>query len=86
MVEREWKLGVDLFPDDNLLDQITFDDLILDLHCNCRRIEAVDVRSELVQILDNRLEDMYELLERNIDEIIRRAKIGRGGFEKEEKQ
>ena len=28
-MEREWRLGKDLYPEDNLLDGITFDDLIL---------------------------------------------------------
>ena len=29
MSEREWKLGKDLVTSDNLLDGLTFDDLIL---------------------------------------------------------
>ena len=32
-MEREWRLGKDLYPEDNLLDGITFDDLILAVLC-----------------------------------------------------
>ena len=31
-MEREWKLGEDLSTCDNLLDGVTFDDLILAVH------------------------------------------------------
>ena len=34
MPEREWKLGEDLVTSDSLLDGLTFDDLILAVHCN----------------------------------------------------
>lgn len=34
MEERKWKLGDDLSIDDNLLDGVTFDELIMTVHCN----------------------------------------------------
>lgn len=36
--ERKWKLGEDIDRHDNLLDGISFDELILTAHCNCREI------------------------------------------------
>lgn len=38
MEERKWILGDDLAACDNLLDGITFEDVILAVHCNCRVI------------------------------------------------
>ena len=80
-MERQWKLGDDLFETDNLLDQITFNDLILAAHCNCQVIDEKAVRRELLEIINSRLEDMKGLFDRNVDEIILRAKIGRAGYE-----
>lgn len=77
MAEREWKLGVDMDACDSLLDGITFDALILAVHCDCREITQNAVKKELKKILDGRLEDMYYLLENNMDEIIAAAKEGR---------
>ena len=77
MEERKWKLGEDLSTTDNLLDPITFDELILTVHCNCEKITPDAVSSELANILAGRYEDMIELLGRNIHEIVRLAKEGR---------
>ena len=77
-MERAWKLGDDLNTSDNLLDGITFDDLILAVHHNCREITPGAVRGELAQYIEMRFYDMKVLLERNMDEIIEEAKKGRG--------
>lgn len=75
-MERQWKLGEDLLPSDNLLDGITFGDLILQIHCNLpankRTPEAV--RKELDETLSGRLEDMWYLLGRNMNKIIEFAR------------
>lgn len=76
-MEREWRLGNDLDTSDNLLDGITFDELILTVHCNCRSITPKTVRKELMEIVELKMEDMRELLERNVDYIIAAAKEGR---------
>ena len=34
-MDQNWKLGDDMVVSDNLLDGITFEDLILTVHCNC---------------------------------------------------
>lgn len=74
---REWKLGVDLIASDNLLDGVTFGDLILAVHCNCRDISPEAVRKELRGILDSRRQDMDYLLEKNMAAIILEARKGR---------
>lgn len=75
-MERDWKLGKDLYPEDNLLDGITFDDLLLAVH-QCRTINRAIVHSELNEILAQRRQDMMFLLEKNMDVIIQKALEGR---------
>lgn len=74
MSDREWKLGVDLITSDNLLDPVTFDDVILAVRCNCRKIDKNAVRKTLREILEQRLQDTWYLLEMNEDAIIEAAK------------
>lgn len=76
-MERSWTLGDDLITSDNLLDGVTFDDLILAVHCSSREVNPSSVRTELNKILAIRKEDMTFLLEKNMDAIIRAAKEGR---------
>ena len=76
-MERNWTLGDDLTTDDNLFDPITFDELILTVHCNCREINPTTICKELESIILGRLEDCTEILGRNIAEVIRLAKEGR---------
>lgn len=79
--ERAWKLGDDLSTHDNLLDPITFDELILTAHCNCRELTREAVIKECKEIILMKIEDAKELLERNLDEIIAEAKKGRSDYE-----
>ena len=75
--ERPWKLGEDLSESDNLLDGITFDELITTVHCNCPVIDEKAVYAEFKRILEIREQDMYSLLNKNLDAIIIAAKKGR---------
>ena len=65
-----WKLGKNLLTSDAILDPVTFDDLILALKCNYAYIGETAVRTQMKEILDQRLEDVKYLIENNIDEII----------------
>ena len=75
--EQAWKLGEDLHTEDSLLDGLTFADLILTVHCNCRDITPSAVRKELMEILASRKQDMFYLLEMNMDVIMAEARKGR---------
>lgn len=77
MEERKWILGDDLAASDNLLDGITFDDVILAVHCNCKTIDRNAIRTQVQEILSQRLEDMNYLLDRNIDKLVKIVKDGR---------
>ncbi len=76
-MEQSWKLGDDMVVSDNLLDGITFDDLILTVHCNCPKITKQAVKKELKEILAIHMQDMEFLLENNIDKIIELASKNR---------
>ena len=65
MPESKFELGVDLIPSDSLLDGLTFDDLILAVHCNCREVTRAAVHAELSRMLAIRKQDMSYLLEKN---------------------
>lgn len=75
--ERPWRLGEDLSENDNLLDGIMFDELITTVRCNCPVIDKKAVYNEFMRILEIREQDMYSLLDRNMDAIIAAAKKGR---------
>ena len=77
--ERNWKLGDDVSRHDSLLDSITFDDIILAVHCNCKEIVLEAVRKEFKDFLEMRMTDTEYLLDNNIDEIIAEAKKGKEG-------
>lgn len=80
-MEKKWKLGDDLDRYDDLLYGFTFDDLILAVHCNCRKITPEAVLREAREILDSRMQDYRFLLENNLDAIIEEAKKGRAQYE-----
>ena len=76
-MERKWKLGDDMHPNDAIFDLITFADIILAVHCNERVIDKNVVKRTARDILESRLEDFYYLLDNNIEEIIVEAMKGR---------
>lgn len=75
--ENQWKLGIDMVSSDNMMDGFTFDDVILAVHHNCRKITPDQVRKQVYEILANRLEDLNYLLDNNIEEIMQEARKGR---------
>lgn len=74
---RPWLLGDDLVTEDNLLDGFSFYDVILAAHCNCKTIDRNAIRTQVQEILSQRLEDMNYLLDRNIDKLVKIVKDGR---------
>ena len=77
MADRNWKLGDDISRNDNVLDGVTFEDLILAVHHNCRKITPKSVHETMVEILDQRMLDTAYLIENNMKEIIEAAMEGR---------
>lgn len=76
-MERNWKLGEDAYPEDNILDGITFQEVIMTVHCNCREITYDAIRKEVSTLLKMRIEDMKILMEKNLAVIADEARKGR---------
>ena len=74
---EQWKLGEDLNNEDNILDGITFADIILAAHCNCKEITPAAIIQEFRDFLEIRMTDAEFLLANNMGEIIAEAKRGR---------
>ena len=72
-----FKLGIDLDEDDDLLDSIAFKDVILHVHCSARAINDRTIREMVHSMVLQRIEDMNELLDRNLDKIAEEARKGR---------
>ena len=77
-MDKEWKLGKDLFLSDCILDPITFDEIVTALRCNCTEINESSVRQTAREILQSKMEDYYYLLARNTKEIIAEVKKQKG--------
>lgn len=77
MPERQWKLGEDLHPTDNILDPITFEDIITALRCNEVVIDRRAIQNVINEFMDTRMQDFDHLINNNINEIIAEAKKGR---------
>lgn len=77
MIERQWKLGEDMHPNDNIFDPITLNDIILAAHCNERILDESAIKRVAKEILENRMIDFEYILENNINEIIAEAAKGR---------
>lgn len=78
-MERNWKLNDDLFRLDNVLDPITFDEIIMTVRCNCRDVNRKTVIKTFKEILEMRLTDAKEIFERNIDKICNQVIKERNG-------
>lgn len=68
---KEWTLGDDLCRQDNLLDQITFNDIITVVKCNCNKVDRFTVKNQLKAFLAMRMTDMWDLFEINVDKIVK---------------
>lgn len=78
-MDRAWKLGDDLISSDNILDGFTFDDIILTVRCNCSTIDTKAVLQAAREIMEQRLEDYYFILNNNVNEIIAEVKRQKEG-------
>ena len=77
MQEKQWKLNEDMHKSDCILDPITFEDIILAVHCNEKVLNENAIKRVAKEILESRLQDFEYLLKNNINEIIAEAAKGR---------
>lgn len=71
-MERNWKLGDDLNTYDNVLDPITFGDLIL-MAQNINPAGGSDLTNEFADLLDEKVLEAKEMFSSNYEEIMREA-------------
>ena len=69
-MERNWKLGADMFLEDELCGGVTFEDIVTAVQCNCPEITEAAVMKETIACKQMRQEDFFWLLTRNMNEII----------------
>ena len=60
--------------DSNLIDGLTFDTLLLEIHCNIKEINRFTVRAQFIEDLKSRTEEANNIFEANLDNIIKQAK------------
>jgi hypothetical protein len=61
----------------NLIENLTFDTLLLEVQCNCKTIDAQSVTTQFEEDLYSRIQDAREVFQANLQNIIRKAKLTR---------
>ena len=57
----------------DLIDGLTFDDLLLEVNCNCKVIDEESVTKQFEEDLQNRVRVAREIFEANKSNIVRKA-------------
>ena len=69
-------MGYPIFSHDNILDGLTFDMLILEVHCNLPKdkINFSAIKKQLQEDIDMRIEDAFSMLELCKDNLVKACK------------
>lgn len=71
----DWK-NIDLDSheiDSALIDEFTFEDLMLVINCNIKEINEQTVRKEFMELLANKVEETKDVFECNLKNIVKHA-------------
>ena len=60
--------------DSNLIDGLTFDTLLLEIHCNIKEINEDTVKQQFMEDLNNRVQEAWDVFEVNLNNIVKQAK------------
>ena len=60
--------------DCNLIDGLTFETLLLEIHCNIREINETTVRKQFEDDLNSRVDEAKSIFEANLKNIVKKAK------------
>jgi hypothetical protein len=60
-----------------LLDGLTFETLLTEINCNCQKIDEESVMKQFEEDLQVRIQSAREILQANLQNIIRKAKRDR---------
>ncbi len=61
----------------NLVENLTFDTLLLEVQCNCEKIDEQTITAQFEEDLRSRIESAREIFQANLESIIRKAKLTR---------
>jgi phosphotransferase system IIA component len=61
----------------NLIENLTFDTLLLEIGCNCVKIDGQTITAQFEEDLRSRIESAREIFQANLESIIRKAKLTR---------
>lgn len=79
-IDNHWLLPSKRHPNgyahmsDDILDSVSYSELVTALHCNEPVVTPTIVRKTLREIVEERLDDMWDLLDVNMDEIVSAAR------------
>ena len=60
--------------DSNLIDGLTFDTLLLEIHCNIKEIDIKTVSEQFEEDLRGRVREAQEVFKSNLNNIVKQAK------------
>ena len=60
--------------DSNLIDGLTFDALLLEIHCNIKEINEDTVKQQFMEDLNNRVQEAWDVFKVNLNNIVKQAK------------
>lgn len=72
---QDWK-NIDLDSheiDSSLIDDFTFEDLMLLINCNLPVINKETVRAEFMKLLESKVDETKDIFESNLDNIVKYA-------------
>ena len=58
----------------NLIDPLTFDTLLLEIHCNIKDINPETVKQQFKEDLNNRVQEAWDVFNSNLNNIVKQAK------------
>ena len=61
----------------NLIENLTFDTLLLEIECNCEKIDERSVTQQFEEDLRSRVAEARVIFQTNLESIIRKAKLTR---------
>lgn len=62
-MNKQYKLSQDLRPQDNILDNLTFNDIITASQCNLKEITPDTIRRQALELFEMRKRDFMDLLD-----------------------
>lgn len=60
--------------DANLIDPLSFDTLLLEIHCNIKDINPETVRKQFQEDLQSRIDEAKSIFESNLNNVVKQAK------------